>query len=635
MLITKAFVSSAAATLGAALLTVTAGAASVAESGPQYRTVPNQYIIRFSDDMSRSEVLSLTKELMSRHQLRLRHTYKSSIRGFSAVFPAGQLESVRAYPAVLSVEENGYWYLHTLDAPSDLTAVAVSTSQIDLTWTDNATTEGGFHVARSTTGPSGSFSIVGRLRGANRTSFSDTGLAEGTEYCYQVRALANPRDAGPYSEPACATPGGGEPPPPPPPPPPVEPPAAPSGLDASAVNDQRIDLSWVDESDNESGFNVERALGAGGAFTEIDIVGIDVTTYQDTGLSAESEYCYRVRAFNDQGDSDYTAEVCATTEAEPPVGACNDSGNHDSLAGLWNISQVKADLNPSWQSSQLAGCELEPWFFGIDTGVDSDHPDLNVAEIMGFLASDPGNSGEDDHGHGSHTAGSAAAIDGNGGVVGVAPGARVYGFKVCDAGGSCALDDIVAGVDEVTARKLANPGQPMVANMSLGGGISTSNDQAVRRSVNAGVVYSLSAGNGVFGACFFPANSQNSSPARTGDDAINASDGSDGDFARINGVITVTSSNVNDADVNCNFGNPVTVAAPGDGILSTWLSGGTATISGTSMAAPHVAGAAILYLHRNPDATPAEVEQAIVNELDPWTTNESPSADGRLDVETL
>jgi subtilisin family serine protease len=274
-------------------------------------------------------------------------------------------------------------------------------------------------------------------------------------------------------------------------------------------------------------------------------------------------------------------------------------------------------------------------FFGLDSGVDSDHPDLNVQEILGFIAADPGDDGEDGHGHGTHTAGTVAAIDGNGGAVGIAPGTQVFGFKVCDDTGSCAIDDIIAGVDEVTARKNANPGQPMVANMSLGGGANTANDTAVRRSVNAGVVFSLSAGNGSLGACVFPADAQFSSPARTGDDLINATDGSDGDTAQINGIITTTSSTATDNDANCNFGDPVTVAAPGDQIFSTWLNGGTATISGTSMAAPHVAGAAVLYLHDNPTATPTDVEQAIVNDLDPWSPDDLPNASGRLDVEGL
>jgi len=87
--------------------------------------------------------------------------------------------------------------------------------------------------------------------------------------------------------------------------------------------------------------------------------------------------------------------------------------------------------------------------------------------------------------------------------------------------------------------------------------------------------------------------------------------------------------------VNCNFGPPVSVAAPGLGILSTWKLGGYNTISGTSMASPHAAGAALLYLQNNPDATPAQVEAAIVGLLQPWTTNDLPNASGRLFVDGL
>ncbi|MGD8698706.1 MAG: S8 family serine peptidase, partial [Gemmatimonadales bacterium] len=261
--------------------------------------------------------------------------------------------------------------------------------------------------------------------------------------------------------------------------------------------------------------------------------------------------------------------------------------------------------------------------------------DLNVIEVRNFVASEPSATGEDGNGHGTHTAGTAAAIDGNGGVVGVAPGAPVYGFRICSDDGNCAIDDIIAGIDEVTARKTALPDQLMVANMSLGGDPSDALDTAVRRSLNAGVIYTISAGNGLLGFCLLPNDAQGHSPARVGDDNINAADGSDGDTRRVNGVITVTSSDRNDQDVNCNYGNPVTVAAPGEGITSTWLNGGYNTISGTSMAAPHVAGAVILYLQTHPDASPAQVEQAILNLLEAWTTNDQPNADGRLNVETL
>jgi subtilisin family serine protease len=302
---------------------------------------------------------------------------------------------------------------------------------------------------------------------------------------------------------------------------------------------------------------------------------------------------------------------------------------------LYGIAAVGAPANQAWASTQVPGCEIRPWYFGLDSGIDSDHPDLNVVEAANFVAAEPARDGEDGHGHGTHTAGSAAARDGNGGVVGVAPGAPIHSFRVCSDGGSCETADMVAAMDSVIAYKLANPEQPMVANMSIGGPADNVIDQALRNSINAGIVYAVAAGNGILGACIFPANYSGVSPARVGDDEIDASGGSVGDNGLINGVLTTTSHNSSFADVNCNYGPPVSVAAPGYQIKSTWLNGGYNTISGTSMATPHAAGAALLYLQAHPEATPAEVEDAIVTRLLPWTTNESPNASGRLNVDGL
>lgn len=217
----------------------------------------------------------------------------------------------------------------------------------------------------------------------------------------------------------------------------------------------------------------------------------------------------------------------------------------------------------------------------------------------------------------------------------MAPGAAIHGLRVCRDDGSCEYADIIAGIDEVTARKLANPSQPMVANLSLCGEVSEAMDTAILRAANAGVVVAVAAGDGIFGACFIANDAQKASTARTGDDDIDAPDGSGGDTRRINGVLTTTSSNASDQSVNCNYGNPVTIAAPGVNVKSAWLNGGYNTISGTSMATPHVAGAALLYLQGNPGATPLQVEQAIRDLLDPWSGSPTPNADGRLDVEDL
>lgn len=627
--------------------------------------IPGQYIVLFKGNVANP--VRLAGELASAHGLTLRHTYQHAIKGFSAEMPEAAVAALQRNPNIQSIEQNKYWYIDThprlsqlwllasaaavkgpppggggggkepFNPPSNLVATATGTSTIDLTWTDNTTDETGFAIERSL-GPSGPFIEIDRVA-AGVTNYGDTGLAENTEYCYQVRAfkpknkksdtLSDP------SDPACATTDAV----------PQDPPDGdPSNLMAMAVDHQRIDLAWSDGSSNEDGFSIERCTGAGCSnFAEIDQVGANVTSYADMGLQELTTYAYRVRGFNGAGNSNYSNVAEATTaEAPPPPPGCNDNGVHDDLSdpGLYGITKTKANQNGHWlgvRGNDPTQCGMRAEFFGIDTGVDSDHPDLNVVEIQCFLAGSPGCTGEDDHGHGSHTAGTAAAIDGGPatGVVGMAPGAKIHGYKVCNSGGSCPNDDIIAGVDAVTAFKNSNPGTATVANMSLGGGISNAIDTAVRRSVNAGISFTLSAGNGAFGACLFPADAQGSSPARVGDDDINASDGSNGDTKRVNGAITTTSSNQNDTDVNCNFGNPVTVAAPGSGIKSTWLNGGYNTISGTSMAAPHSAGAAILVLQGDGTLTPTAVEQQIVNDLDPWSTNDLPNADGRLDARCL
>jgi hypothetical protein len=412
---------------------------------------------------------------------------------------------------------------------------------------------------------------------------------------------------------------------------PCDPPAAPTGLTATAPDFRAVDVTWIDASTNEDGFRLERREGQTGTFQLLIELGPNTTAHADSTVISGTEYCYRLSAFNGDGSAQAPTIACATPPAPPP-GVCFDSGNHDDLEPLWNIQRIQADQNRHWQATQIPGCEIKTWMFFLDSGVDSDHPDLNVAEVKNFVASQPNHTGEDGNGHGTHVAGSAAAIDGNGGVVGVAPGAPVHGYRVCSDDGSCQEDDIIAAMDAIAAMKLANPGQPIVVNVSLAGSATESIDTALRASTNAGIFYAVGAGNGVIGACFFPADAQTVSPAGVGDDAINPQNGSDGNTARVNGVLTVTLSDDFDQDGDCNFGNPVTIAAPGAGIFSTWLNGGYNTISGTSMASPHGAGAAALYLQEFPTAVPVDVEAWIMSQLDPWSTDDLPNADGRLNV---
>jgi subtilisin family serine protease len=201
----------------------------------------------------------------------------------------------------------------------------------------------------------------------------------------------------------------------------------------------------------------------------------------------------------------------------------------------------------------------------IDTGIDLDHPDLNVNASKSVTFVSRTYSGEDDNGHGSHCAGIIAAKDNDIGVVGVAAGAELVAVKVLDKRGSGSMDVILAGVDYVAAN--ATPGD--VANMSLGGGAYDPLDLAVENLGAQGVFVSLAAGNET-------------------DDANNHSP------ARANGtnIYTVSAMDVNDYFASfSNYGNPpVDYCAPGVNIYSTYKSGGYATMSGTSMAAPHVCG---------------------------------------------
>ncbi|GAB3030943.1 S8 family peptidase [Spirosoma pulveris] len=201
----------------------------------------------------------------------------------------------------------------------------------------------------------------------------------------------------------------------------------------------------------------------------------------------------------------------------------------------------------------------------LDTGIDFDHPDLNVDVALCRNFNNPRRNADDDNGHGSHVAGTIGAKNNDFGVVGVAPGVRVIAVKVLAASGSGSYSGVIAGIDYVASA--GAPGD--VANMSLGGPVYAPVDEAVKGAASKGILFALAAGNE-------SQNANNSSPGRT--EAQN--------------VYTVSAHDYNDKFASfSNFGNPpIDWCAPGVSILSTWRSGGYRTISGTSMATPHVAG---------------------------------------------
>ncbi|MFO7720753.1 MAG: S8 family peptidase [Gillisia sp.] len=228
----------------------------------------------------------------------------------------------------------------------------------------------------------------------------------------------------------------------------------------------------------------------------------------------------------------------------------------------------------------------------VDSGIDLTHPDLNVDASRGFNAFTSGKDGQstnDGNGHGTHVAGTIAAINNNFGVIGVAPGATVIPVKVLDSRGSGSYSGVIAGVDHVGAKGKSGD----VANMSLGGPISQALDDAVLAASNKGIKFVLAAGNE-------SSDANNSSPAR------------------VNGTNIFTISAMNSSDSWASFSNygnpPVDYVAPGVAIKSTWKGGGYNTISGTSMASPHAAGVLLLGAARtdgtvknDPDGTPDSI----------------------------
>ena len=241
----------------------------------------------------------------------------------------------------------------------------------------------------------------------------------------------------------------------------------------------------------------------------------------------------------------------------------------------------------------------------IDTGIDPKHPDLNVVGGTNCIAG--GLSFADLNGHGTHVAGTAAAKDNSVGVVGMAPGARLWAVRVLDASGSGFFSNIICGIDWVTARASTIE----VANMSLGGsgpeGSCTDGGlhQAICRSVGAGVTYVVAAGNSSSDAAsFVPASF---------DEVVTVSAVADFD-GRPGGLGAPTcSTGVDDQFASfSNYGSDVDLTAPGVCVLSTYRGRDYRVLSGTSMASPHVAGAAALYRSTHPSATPAEVRAALI-----------------------
>jgi len=308
---------------------------------------------------------------------------------------------------------------------------------------------------------------------------------------------------------------------------------------------------------------------------------------------------------------------CEEPPVEPPVEPPPEESSQIIPTGISRI----------YASNILNGVDVD--IAVIDTGI-SQHEDLN---IIGGVNCNDGSSYNDGHGHGTHVAGTIAALNNDIGVVGVAPGARLWAVRVLDDSGSGYASDVICGLDWVAAKP-----EIEVANMSLGGtGVDSTCDgddiyhNAICNVVNSGVTLVVAAGNEA-------SDSSGHVPAAY-DEVITVSALADFDGAAgADGRKTCLRDKDDTFAYFSNYGDDVDIIAPGVCIESTYNNGGYATMSGTSMAAPHVAGAAALYLSMNPGTLPVDVKSVLIDtgNLD-WLNSDDPDGikESLLDVGSM
>ena len=281
-----------------------------------------------------------------------------------------------------------------------------------------------------------------------------------------------------------------------------------------------------------------------------------------------------------------SAEAAETMAADPRVSYIEQDSEVWAVAtqqgATWGLDRIDQHNRPLSGTYTYNTTASNVHAYVIDTGIRSTHTQFGGRVSGGASFVNDGRGTSDCNGHGTHVSGTIG-----GSTYGVAKAVRLHPVRVLDCNGSGTTSGVIAGVNWVTS----NHQSPAVANMSLGGGASSSLDTAVANSIASGVTYAIAAGNSNANAC-------NSSPARVGT------------------AITVGSTTSADGRSSfSNFGTCLDIFAPGSSITSAWASSDTATntISGTSMATPHVAGAAALYLAAHTGASPATVRNALVN----------------------
>ncbi|MFB8102954.1 MULTISPECIES: S8 family peptidase [Streptomyces] len=310
---------------------------------------------------------------------------------------------------------------------------------------------------------------------------------------------------------------------------------------------------------------------------------------KEYGGKLQRNYSSSINGFSASGLSETEAKRLAADPAVSKVVqnkkfSINATQENPPSWGLDRIDQTETAGDNAYTYPDTAGEGVTAYV--IDTGVRVTHEDFEGRATSGFDAVDNDDDADDGNGHGTHVAGTIAGAE-----HGVAKKAKIVAVRVLDDNGSGTTEQVVAGIDWVAA----NASGPSVANMSLGGGADPALDAAVQKAIAAGVTFGVAAGN-------------------------ESSDAGQVSPARVPEAITVASSTEDDKQSSfSNYGSIVDIYAPGSDITSTWNDSdtGTNTISGTSMATPHVVGAAAVYLAGNQDATPEEVAKALTEGATP------------------
>jgi subtilisin family serine protease len=339
--------------------------------------------------------------------------------------------------------------------------------------------------------------------------------------------------------------------------------AAPSSVAAQEIEGQYI----VVLKEGATGVSADRAMGK----------------VRVRGGQVQHTYTSALKGFSAKLD----ARALAAVKADPAVDYVEqdrvvtlDATQNNPPWGLDRIDQRTLPLSSTY-TYDFTGAGVTAYI--IDTGIRFSHSQFGGRAVTGYDAID-GGSADDCNGHGTHVAGTVG-----GSTYGVAKGVRLVGVRVLNCSGSGSNSGVIAGIDWV--RTNHTPEQPAVANMSLGGGASSAVDTAVRNAIADGVTFAVAAGNSNANAC-------NSSPARTAE------------------ALTVGATTQSDARSSfSNYGTCLDVFAPGSGVTSAWHTSDSAanTISGTSMAAPHVAGVAALVTQEIAGASPATVMSTITS----------------------